>query len=96
MYFLATKLEAYKGRGNGDVLGSRDIEDILHLVDGRLELIWESQAAESGVQAYIAMEISALIAGDSFEYAVASQARGNADRENLIFERLDALTAPLS
>ncbi len=96
VYFLATKLEAYKGRGNGDVLGSRDIEDILHLLDGRAELISESQAAESGVRAYISLEISTLIGDGSFEYAVASQARGNTDRENLIFERLDALTALLS
>ena len=46
VYFLATKFEAYKGKGNDDVLGSRDIEDILHLIDGRAELINEVQSAD--------------------------------------------------
>jgi len=34
-YLLATKLEAFKGRGQGDFLASRDFGDIVALVDGR-------------------------------------------------------------
>ena len=37
--FVATKLEAYLGRGDSDLLGSRDMEDILLIVDGREELV---------------------------------------------------------
>ena len=33
VYLIATKLEAFKGRGNNDPLGSRDVEDILTLFD---------------------------------------------------------------
>src|SRR5690606_31856567 len=44
-YFLATKLEAYRGRGNNDPLGSRDVEDILNVVDGRPSLLEEFRAA---------------------------------------------------
>ena len=95
VYFLATKLEAYKGRGNDDVLGSRDIEDILHLIDGRAELINEVQSAESIVQIYIATELSALFEDSNFEYAVASQSQSHTGRENLIYERLEKLTATL-
>src|SRR5690606_8020023 len=40
-YFLATKLEAFEGRGSGDYYGSDDIEDVLTLVDGRPELLSE-------------------------------------------------------
>lgn len=36
--FVATKLEAYLGRGQNDLLRSQDMEDILLLVDGRPEL----------------------------------------------------------
>ncbi|EPJ48521.1 MAG: hypothetical protein OFPII_05790 [Osedax symbiont Rs1] len=93
VYFVATKLEAYQGRGNSDALTSRDIEDILHLVDGREELIAEVQAADADVQAYIATELSALLQDSNFEYAVSSQAQGNADREQIIYQRLDALAA---
>ncbi|WP_352896079.1 hypothetical protein [Mesorhizobium sp. M0983] len=41
--FVATKLEAYRGRGEADLIGSRDAEDILLLVDGREELVEENR-----------------------------------------------------
>ena len=40
-YFLATKLEAFKGRGKGDFLGSHDLEDFVSVVDGREALLLE-------------------------------------------------------
>ena len=91
VYFLATKLEAYKGRGNNDVLSSRDIEDILNIVDGREELISEVKSAEPDVQDYIAEELSTLLADTHLENTVTSHTRGNADRDDIIFERLEAL-----
>lgn len=88
--FVATKLEAYKGRGEGDPLSSHDIEDILNLVDGRPELLGEIRCADSALQGYIATEMAQLLSNDDFEYAVQSQAQ-DPDREALIFERLDTL-----
>src|ERR1700676_3354505 len=32
-FFIATKLEAFRGRGKGDFLGSRDLEDLVSVVD---------------------------------------------------------------
>ncbi len=95
VYFLATKLEAFKGRGNGDTLGSRDIEDILHLVDGRPELVEEVRAASAEVQAYFVDELSKLLEDQNFEYAVSSQAGGNSEREAIIFQRLEKLATLL-
>jgi len=40
-YFLATKIEAFLGRGENDFLGSSDMEDIVTLIDGRKELVEE-------------------------------------------------------
>lgn len=91
VYFIATKLEAFKGRGKGDVLASRDIEDILNLLDGRPELISEVQNATTELQNYIATEITLLLAVNDFEYAVSSQSKGSQAREDLIFKRLDLL-----
>lgn len=93
VYFLATKLEAFKGRGNGDTLGSRDIEDIVHLVDGRPELVEEVRLAPSEVQAYFAEELATLLNDQYFEYAVSSQAGGSSEREAIIFERLEQVAA---
>lgn len=61
-YLLATKLEAFKGRGNGDFLGSRDFADIIALVDGRQELVDEVIAADDEVRRFIAHEVTLLLA----------------------------------
>ena len=53
-YLFATKIEAFKGRGNGDFLGSRDFDDIVTLVDGREELVDEVRGADPDVQDYLA------------------------------------------
>lgn len=91
-YFLATKLEAYKGRGKGDTLSSHDIEDLLTLIDGRESLINEVKAAPDELRAYLAEEFSQLLQDPNFEYAVNSQAGGNAEREQILFERIETLT----
>jgi len=39
--FLATKLEAFRGRGQGDFLFSHDLEDLMAVVDGRASLLEE-------------------------------------------------------
>src|SRR5688572_26192329 len=41
VYFLATKLEAFRGRGRNDYKGSHDLEDVIAVVDGRPELLRE-------------------------------------------------------
>ena len=52
-YLLATKLEAFRGRGGGDHLGSRDLEDIVLLVDGREELTDEVAGAEPALRLHL-------------------------------------------
>ena len=42
--FVATKLEAFRGRGRGDMVTSHDLEDIVTVVDGRPELVNEIEA----------------------------------------------------
>ncbi len=89
--FVATKLEAYLGRGNDDPLGSHDIEDILNLVDGRSDLLDEIKNSGYDIRSYIAEQIGKLLAHDDFEYAVQSNVRGNRERADLLFERLEVI-----
>ena len=91
LYFVATKIEAFLGRGNNDPLGSRDIEDILTLIDGRAELVDELKAAPKDVSQYINKELTELIRANQFSYAVTSAAGNDAGREDLIFQRLEAI-----
>jgi hypothetical protein len=57
VYFCASKLEAFGDRGKNDYLGSRDLEDLIAVVDGRAELVGEIKAAQTDVRSYIANEI---------------------------------------
>jgi Nucleotidyl transferase AbiEii toxin, Type IV TA system len=60
-YLLATKLEAWNGRGRGDHLRSHDLEDVILLVDGRSELVGEVAAAPDDLRVFIASEIATLL-----------------------------------
>ena len=82
-YLVATKLEAFHDRGEGNYLGSKDIEDIVILVDGREELVGEIDGAEPKVRHFIVEEIRALLDSEGFRTSLpahmlpdeASQAR---------------------
>lgn len=61
VYFVATKLEAYRGRGKNDPLQSRDIEDILNIFDGRKEIVAEIKQSAEGLNKTIREQLSELI-----------------------------------
>ena len=90
-YFLGTKLEAWHGRGNDDPLASRDVDDILSVVDGRPALGGEVAEADAALRQGIAAGIAGLLAHRDFGYAVQSIARNNRQREELLFQRLESL-----
>jgi hypothetical protein len=83
LFFCATKLEAFAGRGKNDYLASHDLEDLVSVVDGRAELVEEIHAGPEDVRTCIASEIKKLLAIGSFVDALpgyllpdaASQAR---------------------
>lgn len=68
--FVATKLEAFHGRGGGDYLASHDLEDIIGLVEGRPELFDECLAAPAPLREYLQQEVSALLAMAAFNDAL--------------------------
>lgn len=93
--FLATKLEAFRGRGRGDFLASHDLEDIITVIDGRQELLGEVRASSSLLRAYIAQEIGALLQDREFNQAVPGHLAGDEASQTrlaLIRERLRQLS----
>lgn len=64
--FLATKLEAFRGRGDGDVFASHDLEDVVTVVDGRPEIVAEIANAAADVRTYVAREMLALLDSRDF------------------------------
>lgn len=82
--FLATKLEAFAGRGGNDYLFSHDLGDFLAVVDGRASLLEECQASAVHLQAYLGERMAALLATPAFMDALPGHLPGDrASQERL-------------
>lgn len=95
--FLATKLEAFHGRGGGDFLASHDLEDIAVVVDGRPELVNEVHTCEIALRAYLTDEIGSLLRNPAFLEALSGHLPGDEAsqaRVPIIRERLRLLSKP--
>lgn len=65
-YFLATKVEAFQSRGRGDFLLSRDMQDIVSVVDGRPEIVLEVGSSEGALRLFLAAEFRDFLAQEAF------------------------------
>jgi predicted nucleotidyltransferase len=90
-YFLATKLEAFHGRGHGDYRVSHDLEDIVTVLDGRAEAVEETNAAAQDLREFLDGEFRALLANPAFIDALPGYLPPDAAsqrRAGLILERI--------
>lgn len=95
-YFLATKLEAFKGRGKGDFLRSHDLEDVVSVVDGRETLLSEVRAQPIELRGYIQTAIRSLLSNQSFIDALPGYLLPDAvsqSRISIVLRRLEELAS---
>lgn len=76
--FLATKFEAFRGRGRNDFLASHDLEDLITVIDGRPELIDEIKTVGVELRRYIADAMNSLLGESDFMDALPGQLPGDA------------------
>jgi len=69
-YFLATKFEAFKTRGKMDFYASHDFEDIVSVLDGRLEIVDEIKKCDSILQEYLINSLREIMLSPSFKGAI--------------------------
>ena len=89
-FFLATKLEAFHGRGHGDFVASHDLEDLIAVIDGRPSIVEETTACIE-VRDYLAREFSRLLENAAFLDALPGHLPGDdasQARIPLILERM--------
>jgi hypothetical protein len=91
-YFLATKLEAFKDRGNGDYLGSKDIQDFLAVVDGCSAIVGRISRCPSKFQKYIAEEFNFLNNESRFHDALPGHL-DDYNREPIVLERVQSIAS---
>jgi hypothetical protein len=93
-YFLATKLEAFHGRGKGDYRTSHDLEDIVTVVDGREEIVEEVHLAPTDLQGYLSDKFQTLLNDRDFIDALPGHLLPDAasqQRLGLVLERIRQL-----
>ncbi|HEX9512876.1 MAG TPA: hypothetical protein VF939_20440 [Puia sp.] len=69
-YFLASKMEAFLGRGNGDLFASHDLEDIIYLLDHRPTIQEEIMISPKTVKTYLLEQFNKLGKHTLFEEAL--------------------------
>lgn len=98
--FIATKLEAFAGRGQGDHLFSHDLGDIVSVVDGRESLLSELQASAPELRNGVAAAVALLLATRGFMDSLPGHLPGDAASQQRLpdlvskLRRIAALSGP--
>ncbi|NOY24283.1 MAG: hypothetical protein GXP62_00260 [Oligoflexia bacterium] len=91
--YLATKITAFRSRGGDDYYGSKDFEDIIALVGGRVNLASECRSERADLRRFLrewAAEVLALPAHR--DYFAGHVSRGGGDgRWKVVVERIRAI-----
>ncbi|HEX5036743.1 MAG TPA: hypothetical protein VFX30_06260 [bacterium] len=93
-YFIATKLEAFDDRGNGDYQASHDMEDIIAVIDGRPEIIDDTLGAPKDLQDYLKDRFKRLLKTNKFLEALPGHLPpddASQKRLSLVIERIRSL-----
>ncbi|MCK9363711.1 MAG: hypothetical protein M0P74_08965 [Syntrophales bacterium] len=90
-YFLATKIDAFKGRGCGDYMASHDMEDIITILDGRPEIVSEIRSSSDDLKYFLSRTFTILLANEEFLDSISghlSPDRASQTRLPLLIKRL--------
>ncbi len=90
-YFLATKIDAFKGRGGGDYMASHDMEDIITILDGRPEIVSEIRSSSDDLKDFLSRTFRTLLANNEFRESIPghlSPDRASQSRLSLLIKRL--------
>ncbi len=93
-YFIATKLEAFKGRGENDGRTSKDFEDIIYVLENRQGIWEEMKNAGEDVKEYLRSEFQSLLKNPNIlEWIDCHVERGSPPATYFIIEELEKFTA---
>jgi predicted nucleotidyltransferase len=90
-YFIGTKLEAFFGRGRGDYLTSHDMEDIINLINGRVEILEDIKNSEPDLKAFIIESLQGFLEDELFLEALPGHLlpdQASQGRRSIILDRI--------
>jgi hypothetical protein len=94
-FFLAAKIEACHGRGQGDFRLSSDFEDIVTVIAGQKDL-WQLSEAPESVRAYLRKNFRAFIGDPQFLEALSAHLDPGSTRQKVAegtIERINGFLA---
>lgn len=93
--FLGTKFDAFADRGQGDLLASHDLEDIVNVMDGRDQILDEVVHAPAELRKYLAAKCNELLTTVNFaDYLPGHlQDDSSGERTDSVLERLHAIAS---
>jgi predicted nucleotidyltransferase len=92
-YYIATKLEAHKSRGNNDGRTSHDFEDIIYVLENRATIWKEMNNAGESIKEYLQSEFLILLENPNlFEWIDAHVERGSPPATYFIMDALQKFT----
>jgi hypothetical protein len=89
--FLATKLEAFVNRGQGDFLASKDIEDVLSIIDGREEIVGEAEDSPSEIRSFLSDTFGVMMGIQAFRDCIEGNISPAKPREEAMLALVDRL-----
>lgn len=94
-YLLATKLEAFRSRGDDDLFGSQDFEDTILLIDSRVELAEEIRSGDPPLREFLGRELAELRQMSSFDSAGEGMLSGGPETlarwEQIVCRRIETM-----
>ncbi|MCF8199294.1 MAG: hypothetical protein K9J42_11045, partial [Sulfuritalea sp.] len=89
--FVATKLEAFADRGQNDYLFSRDLGDLISVIDGRDELMAECRQLDDELKNYLHDRVGRLLATPAFLEALPGHLPGDSASQARLLDLEDKL-----
>jgi hypothetical protein len=91
-FFLGTKMEAFRGRGNMDYQASHDLEDFVAVIEGRESVLTEIAESPEDLRDYLAETARALLSESRFLDVLPGFVL-DSERVPIIRERLASMAA---
>jgi hypothetical protein len=94
-HLLATKFSAFADRGRGDLYASHDFEDVVSLVNGRVEIVEELTGSTAELRDFVAKVVRDLLLQSEFPGAVEGHLGSTEDargRHAIVLERFKTIS----
>lgn len=96
-YFLASKFSAYEGRGNNEPRTSQDFEDIVYILDNRMDLVEQIRAAKTDVKPFLKQQFKDILSDGVKQEAIAANLfyETRTARLKMILEKVNQIVTAL-